>query len=96
MRTQALILCVSHVIDKISLEISVMQLQVAILFECLCFNTSMIKYFFVFFVCFFLRKIFCYSFAFCEINVYSLNYVYCLPTNMGNFTQKIALLFKKF
>ena len=44
-RTQALILCVSRVVDKISLEISVMKLQEVILFECLCFNTGIIKYF---------------------------------------------------
>ena len=41
---RALILCVYHVIDKISAEIYEMKLQVAILFEYLCFNTSMIKY----------------------------------------------------
>ena len=84
-RTQALILRVSHVIDKIPLEISVIQLQVAILFECLCFNTAMIKYFFC---CIFLWKIFCCSFSFCEINVYSLNCLYCLPRNMGKFHTK--------
>ena len=51
LRTQALILRVSRVIDKISLKISVMKLQEVILFECLCFNTGIIKYFIAVFFC---------------------------------------------
>ena len=44
-------MCVSHDIDKISLEISVMKLQEAILFGCLCFSTCIVKYFIAVFFC---------------------------------------------
>ena len=70
--------------DEIALEIPVMKLQEAILFECLCFNTRIINILFLYF----LRIIFCYSFAFREINAYGLNCLYCFTVNMGKFHKK--------
>ena len=68
-----------------------MKLQGAILFEYLCFNTSMIKYFAAVFFC---PDII--SLQFCEINAYSLNCLHYFIIIIGNFHKKVNATFLYF